>query len=69
MGHEHSVLETDTRFKINPITRQIVNESNKKLTLIQGDHNSERFGFEIPRHIEKHYYHPNIAGMKQIKIS
>lgn len=54
MGHEHSVLDTDTRFIINPITRQIVNDTNRKITLIQGDHNSEIFGFEIPRHIEKH---------------
>ena len=54
MGHEHSVLDTDTRFIINPITRQIVNDTNRKITLIQGDHNSEIFGFSIPRYVEKH---------------
>ena len=54
MGHVHTVSDTDTIFSINPITRAIKNESNRKTTLIQGDHNSERYTFEIPRYIEEH---------------
>lgn len=54
MSHTHGVYDTDARFVINPVTRQIKNESSKKTTLIQFDHNSERFTFEVPRHIEGH---------------
>ena len=54
MGHKHSVYDSDAHFSINPITKVIKNESSKKTTLVQGDHNSERFSFDIPRHIEGH---------------
>lgn len=54
MEHKHSVHDSDTRFSINPITRQIKNESGKKNTLIQNDHMSEIFTFECPRIIEGH---------------
>ena len=47
-----SVKDSDTPFVIDPVTREITNKNNKKVTLIQGDHNSERFSFEIPRFIE-----------------
>ena len=53
MGHLHSIYDTDKHFKIDPITRNITPESPKK-TLMQYDHNSERFTFEIPRFIEGH---------------
>ena len=53
MSHLHSVYDNDIRFKINPATRKISNESGKVI-LMQGDHNSERFTFEIPRYIEGH---------------
>lgn len=53
MAHLHSIYDTDKHFKINPITRNITSESPKK-TLMQYDHNSERFTFEIPRFIEGH---------------
>lgn len=53
MGHNHSVHDSDTRFIINPITRQAKCES-RKATVIQFDHNSERFTFECPRLIEGH---------------
>lgn len=52
MQHIHSVVDTDTRFIINPITRQIRNETSRKTSLMQNDHNSERFTFELPRYIE-----------------
>lgn len=54
MGHEHTVYDSDTRFLINTTTRQIRNESSRKTTLIQNDHNSERFTFELPRLVEGH---------------
>ena len=54
MSHIHAVKDSDTNFKINPITRQVKNESSRKTTLIQYDHNSERFTFEIPRYVEFH---------------
>lgn len=54
MEHKHGVYDSDTRFVINPITRQIKNDSSKKTVLMQGDHNSESFTFELPRYIEGH---------------
>lgn len=53
MSHLHSVYDNDTHFKIDPVTRQIKNESSK-VVLMQNDHNSERFSFEIPRFIDGH---------------
>ena len=54
MMHKHKVYDTDPYFSINPLTRLIKNETSAKITLIQHDHNSERFTFEIPRFIEEH---------------
>ena len=54
MTHKHGVFDSDTYFIINPITRQIRNEGSRKTTLIQYDHNSERFTFELDRYIEGH---------------
>ena len=48
MAHEHPVLDTDVHFRIDPITRKIQNRSGKA-ALTKGDHNSERFTFDIPR--------------------
>lgn len=49
----HSVIDSDTRFVINTITRQLKTDS-RKATVIQHDHNSERFTFELPRTVEGH---------------
>ena len=54
MSHANLIVDSDPHFSIDPITRRIKNESSKKVTLIQGDHNSERFTFELPRFIEQH---------------
>lgn len=54
MAHIHSVYDTDPHFTIDPTTRAIKNESTKNTTVIQYDHNSERFTFEIPRYIDGH---------------
>lgn len=54
MGHLHSVYDTDAHLKINGITRVITNASDGKTVLVQGDHNSERFSFEVPRMVDGH---------------
>ena len=53
MAHTHSVIDDDLRFIIDPSTREIGNGS-QKVKLMQYDHNSERFTFEIPRFVEGH---------------
>lgn len=52
--HTHPVPDTDTYFVIDPITRKIENTSPKKNVIMQYDHNSERFTFELPRYIDGH---------------
>lgn len=54
MEHKHGVYDSDTRFSINAVTRQIKSDPKQKTTVIQYDHNSERFTFELPRYIEQH---------------
>lgn len=46
------VTDFDTAFVIDSITREITNPKLTKKVLIQNDHNSERFTFEVPRYIE-----------------
>lgn len=53
MAHLHRIYDTDLHFIVNPLTRVIASESGK-VSLMQYDHNSERFTFEIPRVIEGH---------------
>ena len=53
MYHKHSVYDTDLHLIIDPISRNITNTSQKTV-LMQNDHNSERFTFEIPRFVEGH---------------
>ena len=52
--HTHPVPDTDTYFVIDPITRKIDNTNSKKNVIMQYDHNSERFTFELPRYIDGH---------------
>ena len=52
--HSHPVPDTDTYFIIDPITRKIENTNRKKTVIMQYDHNSERFTFELPRFIDGH---------------
>lgn len=54
MPHRKKIIDTDARFEINPVTREIMNVSTAKKILMQYDHNSERFTFTIPRYIEGH---------------
>ena len=53
MAHEHTVIDSDKHFSINPITREITNDSGK-VVLIQHDHDSERFTFKIPKTVDGH---------------
>lgn len=54
MAHKHSVYDSDAHFIIDPITRVAKKDPNHKAMVIQHDHNSERFTFEVPRYIEGH---------------
>lgn len=54
MAHKHSVYDTGNHFKINPLTRVIQFDGESKPVLVQHDHNSERFTFEIPRYVDGH---------------
>lgn len=53
MAHVHPVYDTDAHFNIDPTTRAITTEDTLK-TIVQGDHNSERFSFDIPKEIDGH---------------
>ena len=55
MEHNHSIIDTDKHFIIDTETRAITNEKSGEIVMMQGDHNAERFTFELPeRHIEEH---------------
>ena len=53
MAHVHEMRDSDLHFTIDPTTRAIKSQSAKNI-LIQYDHNSEIFTFEMPRYIEGH---------------
>lgn len=54
MELKHNVFDTDTHFKIDGLTRQVKNVAETKTMLVQYDHNSERFTFEVPRFVDDH---------------
>ena len=54
MNHNFKVHDTDPFFMVDATTRAIKNMSQTKVSIIQGDHNSERFTFQLPRYIEEH---------------
>ena len=54
MSHIHNVYDSDNKFIVDGISRVIKNNSTSKTTVMQFDHNSEVFTFEIPRYIEGH---------------
>ena len=49
----HDIVDSDPHFVIDPLTRKIIKHTEKSI-LILGDHNSERFTFELPRYIQGH---------------
>lgn len=54
MAHSHVVRDMDKHFIIDPIARTVTNAESKKTLLMQNDHNSERFSFEIDKLVEGH---------------
>lgn len=54
MSHIHNVNDSDNKFIIDGVCRAIKNASTSKTTVMQFDHNSEVFTFEVPRYIEGH---------------
>lgn len=54
MSHTKNEFDKNPLFRIDPITRNITNESGKKIFLAQRDHKSERFNFVLPRVIDGH---------------
>ena len=54
MAHKNKITDKDPCFEVDSITRAIRNVSSTKTTLMQFDHNSERFSFTLPRYIEGH---------------
>ena len=53
MSHFHKIIDTDSHFHIDPVTRLISTKADK-LYVAQYDHDSERFTFQIPRYVEEH---------------
>lgn len=51
--HTHSVADDDARFVIDVETREIASDIRRHY-LMQRDHNSTRFTFELPRYVEGH---------------
>lgn len=57
INHTHTdniIVDADEHFTINTTTRAISNALNKKVTLMQYDNKSERYSFDINRHIDGH---------------
>lgn len=54
MAHIHEVTDTGMHFKINAETRAITKDAKGSTMLAQGDHNSERFTFDLPRYVDGH---------------
>lgn len=52
--HIHHMADVDPYFVINPETRQIETASIFPIVLMQFDHNSSVFTFELPRYIDGH---------------
>lgn len=54
MAHKHDVYDVDPYFVIDADRRTISDQSDIPTSLMQYDHNSERFTFELVRHIDEH---------------
>ena len=54
MAHLHPVYDTDPHFLVDSTSRIISYSSKEKLLLVQGDHNCQRYTFEMPRYIDGH---------------
>lgn len=54
MSHNKKIIDDDPCFEVDAITRAIKDMSSSKITVMQNDHNSERFTFTLPRYVEGH---------------
>lgn len=61
--HTHSLVDTDSYFVIDPSTKEITNDVRKHY-IMQGNHNSEVYTFELPRYIDGH----DMLLCNQVKI-
>ena len=52
--HDYNIIDKEPHFKIDATTRKITNELASDIAIVQFDHNSEVFTFELPRYIENH---------------
>lgn len=52
--HDHIVSDSDSYFIIDPDSREIANAAAVKNTVMQFDHMSEIYTFEVPRYVEGH---------------
>ena len=53
MAHIHEIIDTDSHFIIDPVSRSVTTKSDK-LYVVQYDHDSEQFTFQVPRYVEEH---------------
>lgn len=77
MAHNDLIIDSDGHFLIDPVTREITNQSDKNV-LIQYDHNSERLTFEVDNIVEGHslaecnrveIHYINVATDKRSQVS
>lgn len=70
MAHEHIITDHDKHFIIDPVTRKIMPETHEKNKLVEGDHNSEKYTFEIPKTIEGHDMNQcNVVQIHYLNVS
>lgn len=53
-AHAHSLADSDSYFTIDPVTRVIANPTGRPITIMQRDHNSTVYTFQLPRYIDGH---------------
>lgn len=53
VSHVHNIIDTDSHFLIDPVFRTVSTKSDK-LYVVQYDHESEKFTFQVPRYVEEH---------------
>ena len=58
------VVDKDSRFRIDTLTRDVVKITEVESIIMQFDHNSERFGFTMPRNVEGH----DMIGCDKVEI-
>lgn len=64
MAHTHPVVDDDKEFIIDPVSRVISHPAESQPTLIQHDHNSERFTFKMPLTIDGH----NVTSCNLVRV-